>query len=55
MIPIDKQNVKMETIKKVKDVIDSGHLVLIFPEGHVQKSGEVAEYKQGAVLRILCI
>lgn len=50
MIPIDKQNVKMETIKRVKDVIDSGHLVLIFPEGHVQKSGEVAEYKQGAVM-----
>ena len=50
MIPINKQNVKMETIKRVKDVIDSGHLVLIFPEGHVQKGIEVAEYKQGAVM-----
>lgn len=50
MIPIDRENVKMETIKTTKDVIDSGHLVLVFPEGHVQKSDNVDEYKPGAVM-----
>ena len=33
-----------------KDVIDSGHLVMIFPEGHVQLTGEIDEYKSGAVM-----
>ena len=50
MIPIDRDNVKMETIKNAKDVIDSGHLLLIFPGGHVQKQENVAEYKPGAVM-----
>lgn len=50
MIPINKQNFKMETFKVAKDVIDSGHLVMIFPEGHVQLSGEIDEYKSGAVM-----
>ncbi len=50
MIPIDRDNVKMETIKTTKDVIDSGHSILIFPEGHVQRTDAVAEYKSGAVM-----
>ena len=50
MIPIDKNNIKMETFKKAKDVIDSGHLVLIFPEGHVTNSEEVENYKSGVVM-----
>lgn len=56
MIPIDKQNVKMETFKRVKDVINSGHLILIFPEGHVKTKEEtdnLAEYKSGVVMMSL--
>ena len=50
MIPIDKQNIKMQTFKIAKDVIDSGHLVSIFPEGHVTNSDEVKNYKSGVVM-----
>ena len=50
MIPVEKENVKMETIKMAKDVIDSGHLLLVFPEGHVNPLDEIAEYKSGAVM-----
>lgn len=53
MIPIDRENVKMETIKRVKNVLDSGHLILIFPGGHVLRNEDSAEYKPGAVMLAL--
>ena len=40
----------MQTFKDVKDVINYGHLVCVFPEGHVQTKESHDEYKSGAVM-----
>lgn len=49
-IKINKQNVAMQTFKDVQDVINHGHLVGIFPEGHIQTSNSNDHYKSGAVM-----
>jgi len=49
-IKINKQNVAMQTFKDVKNAIDYGHLVCVFPEGHVQTTESHDHYKSGAVM-----
>ena len=49
-IKINKQNVSMQTFKNVQDVINHGHLVGIFPEGHIQTKDSNDHYKSGAVM-----
>lgn len=49
-IKIDKNNVSLSTAKAVKEKINKGHLVALFPEGKVNRSGKTDEFKTGCVL-----
>ena len=50
-IPIDKQNVGMESVREIIRRLKAGELVSIFPEGHVNAGGETLDtFKSGAVL-----
>lgn len=49
-IKINKQNVSMQTFKDVQNIINYGHLVGIFPEGHIQTKDSNDHYKSGAVM-----
>lgn len=49
-IPIDKDNVSMASFKEVKKTIDSGHCVGVFPEGTIERTGELMQFKSGVVL-----
>lgn len=49
-IKINKQNVSMQTFKDVQNVINHGHIVGIFPEGHIQTNDSNDHYKSGAVM-----
>lgn len=49
-IPIDKENVSMATFKEIKKTIEYGHLVGVFPEGTIEREGEITQFKSGVVL-----
>ena len=50
-IPIDRENVSMDTLREIVSGLKDGDLITIFPEGHINDSGEVMErFKSGAVL-----
>lgn len=49
-IPIDKENVSMKTFKEIKKTIDNGHLIGVFPEGTIEREGEITQFKSGVVL-----
>ena len=53
-IEVDKENVSMKTFKEVKDALNRGHCVPVFPEGTIaKKEDSVIEYKSGVVLMSL--
>ena len=53
-IKVDKENVSMKTFKEVKDALNRGHCVPVFPEGTIAKeANSVIEYKSGVVLMAL--
>ena len=53
-IEVDKENVSMKTFKEVKDALNRGHCVPVFPEGTIAKDADsVIEYKSGVVLMAL--
>lgn len=49
-IPIDKENVSMATFKEIKKTIENGHLIGVFPEGTIEREGEITQFKSGVVL-----
>ena len=50
-IPIDRENVTMDTLREIVSGLKDGDLITIFPEGHINESGEAVErFKSGAVL-----
>lgn len=49
-IKIDKNNASLSTAKEIRKKIDKGHLVALFPEGRVNRSGKTDEFKSGCVL-----
>ncbi len=51
-IPVNQQNFSMDSMHAVSDVLKSGKLVVIFPEGHVnlENGEEVVAFKSGALL-----
>lgn len=49
-IPVDKQNPTLQTFNDVKDMLNRGHLVCVFPEGEVTKDEEVHAFKAGIVM-----
>lgn len=52
-ISIDKENVSVKTFKEVKDRLDRGHLVALFPEGEVERVEELAAFKSGVAMMAL--
>ena len=49
-IPINKQKVSLSTFKKLKERLDRGHVVCVFPEGTVSRTKELGEFKNGTAL-----
>lgn len=49
MIPIDANNMNMDSFRIITDKLKEGRVVTIFPEGHVNRDG-MKEFKSGAVL-----
>jgi long-chain acyl-CoA synthetase len=43
--PLDRKSGFRTSLRQAKDVVNSGKIVLIFPEGTRQKSGQLAEFK----------
>ena len=53
-IPIDKNNVGIESVREIIRHLKAGGIVSMFPEGHVNReSGELDAFKSGAVLMAL--
>ena len=40
----------MKTFKEIKKTIDNGHLIGVFPEGTIEREGEITQFKSGVVL-----
>lgn len=49
-IKIDKENIALSTFKEVSSTLEHGHIVAIFPEGHVELKEGLDTYKSGAIL-----
>ena len=49
-IPIDRDNFSMASLRRITDELKAGHLVSMFPEGHVNSDGSIAPFKSGMVL-----
>lgn len=49
-IEVDKNNVSVAMFKKTTDVLNRGHSIIVFPEGHVVREGNVQDFKSGAIL-----
>ena len=48
--PIDRENPSYQTIRFLGDYVRGGHLLAIFPEGHIKTDDVIDQYKGGAVL-----
>lgn len=49
-IPISKENVSLETFKKIDDSLYRGHVVGVFPEGTVSQDNNMNAFKSGIVM-----
>lgn len=49
-IPIDRENFSMDSLRRIQEELQSGHLVSMFPEGHINAEGGIAPFKSGMVL-----
>lgn len=49
-IKIDKENVSFSVFSEVTDVFNHGHCVAMFPEGHLDLTGNINSFKAGAAL-----
>lgn len=49
-ISIQNHNIELRTFKKAQKEIERGHLVALFPEGHVKNQVGLDTFKSGAVL-----
>ena len=52
-IPIDKENVGLDSIRDVADHLKNEEAVVMFPEGQINSSGEMTKFKSGMVLMAL--
>ena len=53
IIPIDRENFNINSLREISDELTAGSLVTIFPEGHINSTGELATFKSGMVLMAL--
>lgn len=49
-IPIDRQNTSFDSLRLITDALKGGEVVSIFPEGHIDWSGDIDAFKSGPVL-----
>lgn len=51
-IPIDRENMSMDSFRKIVDTMKEGEMVTMFPEGHIVKEEEKSsqKFKSGMVL-----
>lgn len=50
-IPIDRENVGVDTLREIVSALKAEEMVAIFPEGHIKESDEAVDsFKSGAVL-----
>ncbi|MBQ9428808.1 MAG: 1-acyl-sn-glycerol-3-phosphate acyltransferase [Clostridia bacterium] len=50
-IPVDKENVSLDSFRSITDCLEKGELVTIFPEGKVDVAGEeISAFRTGMVL-----
>ncbi len=53
-IAVDRENINMNSFKKLTTILEAGSAVGIFPEGHIKTSEEqVDDFKNGLVLMAL--
>lgn len=50
MIPINRENVSIETFKKVEQQLYRGHVVGVFPEGGLETDASMKTFKSGIAL-----
>ena len=49
-IPISKENVSVETFKRIENSLYRGHIVGVFPEGTVSRDENIHAFKSGIVM-----
>ena len=49
-IPVDKDNPTLQTFKAVKERLERGHIVCVFPEGQVRRDENIQAFKSGVVM-----
>lgn len=49
-IPVNKDNFEMRTFDEVGERLNEGSVVVIFPEGRINREGGIEHFKAGAVL-----
>ncbi len=49
-IEVDKNNISVAMFKKTTDVLNRGHSIIVYPEGHVVRETQMQEFKSGAIL-----
>ena len=48
--PIDRDAPSLKTMKFLSKYVEGGHLLALFPEGHIKRDGEIDNFKGGAIL-----
>lgn len=48
VFPVKRDSIDRAALRKASEVLDSGCLLVIFPEGHRSKSGDLLPFKPGA-------
>ena len=49
-IPINRDNLSMRQLKRITGELQQGHLVTMFPEGHLNGEGKLSPFKSGMIL-----
>jgi 1-acyl-sn-glycerol-3-phosphate acyltransferase len=48
--PVKRTAIDRSALKKASQVLNEGHVLVIFPEGHRSKNGDLQPFKEGAAL-----
>ena len=48
--PINRNNPSFKTMTFLSEYVKGGHLLALFPEGHIKRDGEMDSFKGGAIL-----
>lgn len=53
IIPIDRENFNINSLRAIEDELKDGSVVTLFPEGHINAEEGIAAFKSGMVLMAL--